>query len=127
MALGVEQYRELAQGSFKKLKANQLSNGLIPASVGRHDDEHFNGMVWVKDAVRAVKFSLDPNFQQAFPELQAPAKGLFLSSMRALLQAQAHPEQFPRFQSRPGHPDQNGYATIDDASTPGIKFTRDGR
>ncbi|MBI3103575.1 hypothetical protein HYZ05_01415 [Candidatus Daviesbacteria bacterium] len=105
---------------------HQLTNHLITASVGRFDDDHFNGMVWIKDGVRAVKFALDPNFQQAFPQLTKPAKSLYLSSVRALLQIQAQPAQLWRFQNRPSIDAGNGYVTIDDRQAPAIKFTQDG-
>lgn len=118
---------QIAHDETKKIIRYQLPNGLIPASVGRYDDRHFaDCKVWIKDAVRAVQFALDPDFQQSFPDLVKPAKKLFLSSMQPLLLTQGQPEQLQHFQNRPGPPDQNGYATIDDSAAPAIKFNRDG-
>lgn len=119
-------FQDLASDSLQKISSHQLPNGLIPASVGRYDDRHYNGMIWIKDGVRAVKFALDPHFQQAFPDLRTPSKRLFLSSVRALLQLQGQPEQLRRLQNRPGSPDQYGYSTIDDSLAAAIKFTQDG-
>lgn len=122
----VPQLQELAADSLQRITSHQLPNGLIPASVGRYDDEHFNGMVWIKDMVRAVQLALDPSFQQVFPELMDSAKQLYLSSMRALLRIQGQPEQLRRFQNRPSLPDNNGYSTINDRDAPAIRFTSGG-
>lgn len=124
--IGVQQLQELAADSLSRISANQLPNGLIPASVGRCDDQYFNCGVWIKDAVRAAKAALDPNIHKSLPELATPAKQLYLSSIRALLQLQSSQEQLQRFQSRPGSPDHNGYSTIDDPFAPAIKFTGNG-
>lgn len=122
----VTQLEGLAAYGLQKISSNLLPNGLIPASVGRYDDQHFNGMVWVKDHARAIKFATDPQFQQAFPELTDIAKSLYLSSIRSLLELQGQKEQLQRFQSRPHSPDQNGYCCINDRVAPAIKFTKDG-
>lgn len=123
---GIKVLKELAINSFNRISTARFRNGLSPASVGRHDDDHYDGMVWIKDSARAVRFAVDSNFQKAFPELLADSKRLYLSSIRALLQIQGQPEQLRRFQSRPGLSDQDGYSTIDDRLTPAIKFTKDG-
>lgn len=131
---GIEVLKELALDSFNRISSHQFPNGLIPASLGRFDDEHFRDMVWVKDNVRAVKFALDPLVQQYLPELNdlefikergltRTAKELYLSAIQGLLIIQAQPEQQTRFASRPGPPDEAGYSTIgNDHLTPAIKF-----
>ncbi len=124
--IGAQQLKELAADCLSKTSANQLPNGLIPASVGRHDDLYFNYGVWVKDSVRAGKAALDPYVQMGLPELVAAAKQLYLSSIQATIQLQGQPEQLQRFQNRPGPPDHNGYSTIDDPFAPAIKFTGSG-
>lgn len=130
---GIKVLKELAFDSFARISSNQFPNGLIPASVGRYDDEHFKNMAWVKDAVRAVKFALDPLVQQYLPELNdpefiqgrgfpKPARQLYLSAIQGLLRIQTKPEQLSRFTARPGPQDQDGYSTIDDSLVPAIKF-----
>lgn len=131
---GIKVLKELAFDSFERISSHQFSNGLIPASLGRFDDEYFKDMVWVKDNVRAVKSALDPLVQQYLPELNdlesikergltRTAKELYLSAIQGLLIIQAQPEQQTRFASRPGPPDKDGYSTIsDDQLTPAIKF-----
>lgn len=122
----ISRLEELGRNSFNRISSHRFPNKLIPASLGRADDRHFDGMVWIKDMVRATKFALDPHFQEAFPDLEKDAKRLYLSSIRTLFQIQTQPEQMHRFQNRPDIPVGDGYFTIDDRQTPAIKFTRDG-
>lgn len=121
------QLRELATNSLHTIVLYQLPNGLIPATLGRSDDHHFGNNVWTKDNARAIQPPLDPNFQQAFPELADTAKQLSLSSIQALLRIQGHHEQRWRFQSRPVDQDHNGYSIIYDRFSPAIKFSAEGR
>ncbi len=123
--IGVQQLKELAADCLFRISSNQLPNGLIPASVGRCDDQYYDRGIWVKDTVRATRAALDPYVPEGLPEFMVPAKQLYLSSIQALLQRQGQPEQLQRFQSRPGPPDHNGYSTIDDPFAPAIKFSSD--
>lgn len=126
--IGIPQLKELATDSFRRIYDNRLTNGLIPATVGRCDnDPSFdNCNVWVKDHVRAANPHLVLYVPQALPEIAEPLKELSFSSLQAILQVQGQPAQLRRFQSRPGRPDENGYSTIDDREAPAIKFTRYG-
>ncbi len=123
---GIQVLRELALDSFNRILLNQLPNGLIPASLGRHDDRHFDGKVWIKDHVRAARFALDPLVQQYLPEVAAPGKALYLRAMDGILRVQYRDEQLPRFFARPGKPNEDGYRAIDDQAVPAIKFNSDG-
>lgn len=115
--------QQIAENSFNLLVAHQFPNGLIPASLGRFDDKHFQDMVWVKDAARSVQFALDPFFRQAFPNLVVKAEQLYLTTMKGILKIQTQPGQTERFKARPGAADKEGYSTIpDDQQVPVIKF-----
>lgn len=124
--LKIAQMRSLGYVTFDNLVSNQLSNGLITASIGRADDRHFEGKVWIKDNVRAVKFALDPLFQEAFPELREPAIDLYLRAIKGVLRIQNQPEQIRRFQTRPGPAGSDSYHSLDDNLAPAIKFDRFG-
>lgn len=124
-----EQYQrlnDLAQASFSLLQTHQLPNGLIPATLGRYDDEYFKDSVWTKDHVRGARFALNPNIDEHLPEIATAAQGLYLSSIRSILQLQVQSDQIERFKVRPGPPDEHGYSTIDDRDVPAIKFHSNG-
>ncbi|MCR4305661.1 MAG: hypothetical protein NUV73_01080 [Candidatus Daviesbacteria bacterium] len=114
--------RGLVAGSFRLLNDHKFPNGTIPASLGRYDDEHFKGTIWVRDVAHAVQFALDPDFNQAFPHLQKDARSLYLSAIHGILEMQTNPEQIERFKSKPGWPDKDGYYSLGDQQAPAIKF-----
>ncbi len=122
---GIQVLRELALDSLSRITRNQLPNGLIPASLGRFDDRHFDGKVWIKDHARAVRFALDPLVQKYLPEVADAGKDLYLRAMDGILRAQYSDEQLDRFSTHPEGTDQNGYYSIDDREVPAIKFNSD--
>lgn len=124
---GAQVLEELALSSFRRIRSHQLPNGLIPASVGRHDDLSFaDNMVWTKDHFRSTRFALNRLVQEHLSQLKEPAKNLYLRANRGMLRVQAQPDQRRRYTSRPTDPDEEGYSTIDDKIAPAIKFTKEG-
>lgn len=123
---GIQVLRELALDSFSKISVNQLPNGLIPASLGRYDDPHFHGKVWIKDHTRAVRFPLDPLVQRYLPEVATAGRDVYLKAMDGILRAQYSDEQFRRFSTVPDQAGPDGYYSLDDQEVPAIKFNSNG-
>lgn len=119
----IKQLKALAFDNYHKIALYQYDNGLIPASLGRHDDPHFAGKVWIKDNVRAIKFALNPYVQSFLPEL---GQDLYLKAILGMLNIQARDKQWGRFDSRPGEPCEGDYSTIDCQHAPAIKFEPNG-
>ena len=130
----IQQLRKFVTANFRRLTTHQRDNGLITASLGRYDDHHFRDMLWIKDAVRASKWALDPIVQSQLPELFDPEQvkagqfsktgtDFYLSTMRGLFRLQTSPQQWERFNNKPSvEPDEHGYFSIDDRDAPAIKF-----
>jgi len=121
----VEYLEDAALSSFDFLASYQQSNGLIPASLGRFDDEHFNGTAWSRDLAEVAMLGVDHYLTRYLPQIALRAETLSLNVMRGTLNLYGRGEAWERLKTRP-YLQENGYYTIEDETAAPVKWYLDG-
>ncbi len=122
----IQSLTDLGSESFRFLHSHLPSKGFLPASLGRHDNQDFDGTSWLRDSVETCAPAVDPLFRQCFPELINPAEQFYLEMMRRLLQLYAKEDEWKRFDHGLQRLHNNGMVTIYDELAPSTKTFLDG-